>query len=192
MITDATAVRERLLAKTRVTSEPAHVPGIGACWEWTGATTWGYGYMYVGRGRADAHSLRTHRVSYELFKGPIPDGQMVCHRCDNRACVNPDHLFLGDHQINADDMVAKGRSTAGTRHKLVTLTDADVIEIRRAWFAGEARQTELALQFNTSKKNISQIVRGKKWTHLLPPDWTPPPPRRWSSPRGGTGRRLSA
>lgn len=75
------------------------------CWEWTKArTTTGYGKFYS----AGKH-WRAHRVAYELTHGAIPDGLLVLHRCDNRLCVKPDHLFLGDYRDNILDCMAKGR-----------------------------------------------------------------------------------
>lgn len=77
------------------------------CWEWTRSTNnVGYGMFRYRKGL-----MRTaHRVSYEMHKGPIPDGMIVCHTCDNPKCVNPDHLWLGTRRDNYNDMVAKGRS----------------------------------------------------------------------------------
>lgn len=151
----------------------------GECWEWTGALR-GDGYGTFGLGRAVDGYTYAHRFSFELTRGPIPEGLVVCHHCDNRRCVKPDHLFLGTKKDNQQDMVAKGRSLRGERHNLAQLTEPQVLEIRSLWAAGGLAQAAIAERFGTNKANVSQIVRGKKWKHLLPADWQAPQPNRWS------------
>lgn len=152
------------------------------CWNWVAARK-ANGYGVFGRGGRAAGIAYAHRWAYEHFIGAIPAGMAVCHRCDNRACVNPDHLFFGTTADNQADMVAKGRSLRGERHNLVHLSDADVLEIRRLWADGQSTQAEIGKRFSVTKGLISLIVRGKAWQHLLPDDWTPPPPHRWSRRR---------
>lgn len=89
--------------------ESVTAPG---CWEWTG-TKDKHGY---GRVRVDQRKARAHRVAWEAFKGEIPAGLHVLHRCDNPGCVNPEHLFLGTHGDNMRDREAKGRGNRWNAH----------------------------------------------------------------------------
>lgn len=84
----------------------------------------------LGSGPLSRKEVYAHRVSYELHFGQIPDGLEVCHRCDNRLCVRPDHLFLGTRGDNARDAVAKGRA-------IRSFTPAQAIELRRRVQSGE-------------------------------------------------------
>lgn len=86
--------------------KPEHVPELGGCWLWTGALyRLGYGHAYL-LGKQQL----AHRIAWILAFGEIPQGMLVCHRCDVRNCVNPEHLFLGTHKDNTRDMLRKGRA----------------------------------------------------------------------------------
>lgn len=124
------------------------------CWEWTGAlNSKGYGRInHLGR------NTLTHRCSWELHFGPIPEGLFVLHRCDNRVCVRPDHLFLGDAGDNARDMAAKERVPS------MTLTAAEVWAIRRLYQRGLG--PPLAALFDTKDNQISGLVTRRTWKHV--------------------------
>src|SRR5690606_5411912 len=102
------------------------------CWLWTGATN-ELGYGVIGLGRREQGTAKAHRVSYELHKGPT-NGLCVLHECDNPACVNPSHLFLGTLKDNSRDCVRKGRNfipdNRGTKAKWARLNEDHVREIR--------------------------------------------------------------
>lgn len=138
------------------------------CIPWNGGKTGaGYGSVYLGGGR----QMLAHRLVYQNVFGPIPDGHFVCHRCDNPACVNPAHLFLGTPKDNSMDAWKKGRLLAippqpGTANHKAKLSDSQVVEIRRRYAAGGILQKELAEEFGVKQITISNITTGKHWRHL--------------------------
>jgi hypothetical protein len=135
------------------------------CWEWSGAINpFGYGLFQIGHG--DPHYRGAHRVSWQMHNGPIPDGKLVCHHCDNRRCVRPDHLFLGTIQDNIRDRDAKARQARGERSASSKLTKDQVVEIRHRHRAG-AKIRDLAIEFRMSYPAISDITGGRKWRHLI-------------------------
>ncbi|KGQ19903.1 Phage protein [Lysobacter dokdonensis DS-58] len=152
------AALEAAKLKNRLDEWSIPVPESG-CWLWTGCTSGGYG-LTSHRNK----SVGAHRVSWMVHRGPIPDGAVVCHKCDTPGCINPDHLFLGSHRENMLDKIRKGRqpSNAGERHGMSKLSDADVREIRRRVWAGE-RQRDVAAAFGVTRGHISYITTSRGW-----------------------------
>lgn len=150
------------------------------CWEWeAGVGTSGYGK--IGAGGAGEGTLHAHRVAWELVNGPIPAGLHICHRCDNRLCVNPSHLFTGTSADNIADMHSKGREARGfshgtrTRpeairkgvaHHMAKLTEVQVREIR-AMYQTQPSYGAIAKRMGVSETSIRYIIARKTWRHVV-------------------------
>lgn len=161
---------ERFLAEVP-TEEGLAGKSDGVCWEWqAGLFSNGYGQFRVGR-----RKVRAHRAMFEAIHGPIPEGMIVCHRCDNPRCVRPTHLFLGTHADNARDRDRKGRGTRGRkrpeagspgeRNPSARLTEDDVHRIRVRRELGDT-YSELAECFGVAKSTIAAVCRRDTWSHL--------------------------
>jgi hypothetical protein len=143
------------------------VDQLTGCHEWQmSKNNFGYGQFVLSRPKRATCSA--HRLAYEHYNGPLGSGLCVLHRCDNRACVNPDHLFAGTKQDNMDDMRAKGRDlkARGERSGRSRLTEENVRDIRERFAAGFIRQKHLASEYNVTATSIRAIVRRKTWTHI--------------------------
>lgn len=124
------------------------------CWLWTGNLDEdGYGRTWFNYKKQNAH-----RVAWMYPDYVIPDGMIVCHSCDNPACCNPRHLFIGTYQDNSSDMVSKGRQMKNDNHYKCKLSNEQVVEIRDKYARGIARQYELAREYGVTSDNIWQIV----------------------------------
>jgi hypothetical protein len=130
------------------------------CWEWMGAKCYGYGYCgFQGK------TQRAHRVAWIITFGDMPKGMCVCHRCDNRACVNPNHLFLGIQATNMHDMVDKGRSSRGEDRWSSKLKESDIPEIFNLWGVGMP-YGQIGERYGVSKWVIRNVVKRITWTHV--------------------------
>ena len=116
------------------------------------------------RGRSDV----AHRASYILHKGEIPDGLEVMHSCDNRICINPDHLSLGTRQDNMDDMAEKGRrkSVQGEKHSFAKLTEQDVLNIRASYKPYVVTASQIAAKYGLMPATVYDIIARRIWSHL--------------------------
>lgn len=117
------------------------------------------GYGKIGEGPVGGKTLNAHRLAYELYRGPIPDGMCVLHSCDTPPCVNPAHLHLGDRADNAKERDAKRRQCVGERHGQAKITEDAVRAIR----AAGKLQREFAAEFGITSSAVSMIVRGVNW-----------------------------
>lgn len=136
-------------------------PNPSGCTEWIGALDHrGYGKMRVGN-----KLVGTHRVAWELEHGPIPEGMVIMHTCDNPRCIRVSHLKLGTQADNMRDKRDKGRSTIGERNSHAKLTRDDVIAIRAAHSGGES-QLSIALRYGIDRNHVSNIVLRNRWKHI--------------------------
>lgn len=139
----------------------AHPEPMSGCWLWDASTTrFGYGRLGVER-RVEL----AHRVAFRLLVEPIPPGLYVLHSCDVAPCVNPEHLYLGTHRDNMDDMKERGRVALGARHSQAKLTADDVLSIREM-VADGAPQHDIAEAYGISQGHVSNIARRVVWGHL--------------------------
>lgn len=129
-----------------------------SCWIWTGALTRGdYGNMMIKK-----KTKRAHRVSYELFVGPIPQGLHVLHRCDTPQCINPNHLFVGTQKENLADMRKKMRHIYGEKHHKVKISNAVKNWAIVTAKSGKLSQVEIGRQLGVSGTTICRWVRKKR------------------------------
>lgn len=135
------------------------------CWYWTGATTdKSYGNIGLNRG-GKCHHAPAHRISYLIHKGEIPAGLFIRHSCDNRLCVNPDHLSVGTHKQNMEDMANRNRSQHGMNMHSSKLTNIQVVVIHEARAAGFSGSS-ISRYFKISQGNINEIISGRKWRRI--------------------------
>lgn len=159
---------------------------VGECWEWTGSKTMngeGYG-EYFSRGE----KVRMHRLSYQVFNGPIPDGLFVLHKCDNKKCCNPSHLFVGTHRDNMIDAGKKGltgmqkhpesrpwgdknwtrkypeKVLRGRKHGSSKITEKDVLMLPD--LLNKHHRFEVCAMLGISYRTLRDAVTRKTWKHV--------------------------
>jgi hypothetical protein len=143
---------QRFMAKVSITPKTD-------CWLWQATKNKdGYGHFGV----AASLPRKAHRVSYEMFCEEIPAGKIICHRCDNPSCVNPDHLFVGSHADNSRDRDDKGRQALGRRNGKSRLSEDDIPEIR----ASSLSERATAKQFGVHRGTVNAIKSGRTWSHV--------------------------
>lgn len=125
------------------------------CWEWNGQRNDANYGVFKCRKRF----LRAHRVAYEVFVGPIPEGLEIRHRCDNPPCMNPKHLVPGTHGDNVRDMHERGRAPKPN----AVLSQEKVDAIRTCYASGDITQRALAMEYAVSYQQISRIIRRENW-----------------------------
>lgn len=133
------------------------------CWEWQrGLDRHGY-----GRTSYQAKDVLAHRLAWLLTHGPVPEGLYVCHHCDNRRCVRPDHLFLGTQKDNLDDARDKGRPLsslkAGSLHHKTKVTEAVASEIKAARTSGETAKS-IARRLGLGYRTVTRVLHDEHWT----------------------------
>lgn len=135
------------------------------CIEWQGCLIGGYGQIRVRKPKNKL--FLTHRLSWILKNGEIPDGLELCHKCDNRKCINLDHLFLGTRSDNMRDMVEKGRHSParGEKSGMAKLDASSVVEIKRLCLSG-VTQAKVASIYGVNPSHISRVLSNKRWAHL--------------------------
>lgn len=133
------------------------VKNADGCWLWQGSVT-AYGHGQIGVRKPKKRLVMTHRLTFEHFCGPIPEGLCVCHLCDVPNCINPDHLFLGTKAENSADMVTKGRARSGLGLPHTRIPDEDVTIIRSSPFT----DSHLALRYGVTPNHIYSIRNGRR------------------------------
>lgn len=148
-------LKERFLEKCEA------IP-IAGCWLWMGQVRPnGYGYI-VETNNQQQRKVSAHRLAYEMFVGEIPTGVIVCHRCDVRCCVNPDHLFAGSVLDNINDKLKKGRQPRGVEINTAKITPKQAVEI----FESTEETAALMARYGVGRCAVRYIKRGMSWGHV--------------------------
>lgn len=148
----------RYFASIKKAFEDKYIEHPNGCWYWMAAVRPdGYGAFNC----RDA-TVQAYRASWRIYKGPLPDGLMLRHTCDERLCVNPNHLIPGTHADNMRDMVERNRQTFGEKNPQAFLTEEKV----KAIHADPRTQSEIAEAYGVTTSTVSTIKTGSTWKHL--------------------------
>lgn len=139
--------KDRIIEKIKIDEKTG-------CWNWI-ACTQSNGY---GRFSLSGKSMGSHRASFKIFKGDIPCGMDICHTCDNRKCINPDHLFLGTRKDNMQDAVSKNRQAQGFMLPHTKLTNEQRIDIAKRKCNGESTH-DLSMEYGINFKYVEFLSR---------------------------------
>lgn len=153
-------LKDRFFEKVKRTS---------GCWIWMASLDHqGYGQFAITTlsGSGNYKPYKAHRIAWELRYGPIKNGLHVCHKCDNRKCVNPDHLFLGNIQDNMNDKLLKGRQPRGEKCYNSKLNELNVLEIRKLYATKTITMKKIGEKFGVSMSSIRQLLSGRSWYHV--------------------------
>lgn len=142
--------------------------GVDECWPWLGYVEKQTGY---GKFSFDGKLNSAHRFAYMQAFGKIPTGLLVCHKCDNRKCQNPNHLFAGTYTDNNRDMFQKGRGSPPPPRP--NITEAQVLQIRAMWKPYEISVRAISKKLNLPYKSVENAVSPSNWIHLTWPNGNP-------------------
>jgi hypothetical protein len=143
--------------------------GPDECWEWNGVKRSGYGrFVLEWRKGNDRDIISAHRYSYILAHGAIPEGLIICHKCNTRSCVNPNHIYAGTYSDNQQDSIRAGTFPPryGKYNGISKLTDDLVREAREIYARGGIGFRRLSKRYDVSKAAIRNAVMGKTWRHV--------------------------
>lgn len=132
------------------------------CWNWVGRVNLeGYGLI-----SENGKQYRANRISYQMKNGPIKNEMLICHKCNNPNCVNPDHLYEGTPKENSQDMILAGHSRKGIKNTNAILNEEKVLQIRKIYKEKKTSYKALSINFEVSEATIGQIIRRDTWTHI--------------------------